>query len=79
MGVAMGVQVGARFTDLCLLLLVAFVIPPRPDVPLPETSTWSVPAVPLDAPGPAISGPRPLPGSLGCFDRFSLKEEYSQP
>jgi len=69
----MGVQVGARFIDLYLLLLVPFIIPPRANFPLPETSRCSV-AASLDAPGPTIIGPRPLSWGLGCFDRFSLEE-----
>jgi hypothetical protein len=73
MGEAMGVQVGARFIDLYLLLLVPFIIPPRANFPLPETSRCSV-AASLDAPGPTIIGPRPLSWGLGCFDRFSLEE-----
>jgi hypothetical protein len=73
MGEAMGVQVGARSIDLYLLLLVPFIIPPRANFPLSETSRRSV-AASFDAPGPTIIGPRPLPWGLGCFDRFSLKE-----
>jgi len=69
----MGVQLGARSTDLYLLLLVPFIIPPRANFPLPETSRCSV-AASLDAPGPTIIGPRPLSWGLGCFDRFSLEE-----
>ena len=62
------------FTGLCLLLVARSILTLRPDFPFPETPRRSVPAARLDAPGPTISGPRPLPWGLGCFDRVCLKE-----